>query len=203
MSDQKMADKQRKAERHALAALARDVSSSDDCERMGKELAMLGACMIDNAHGSGDEVYLAVRKALGFEDESSPRGRTIPWIEGDVTRELDGFRVGDLVRNSAALTVSWGAVTHVDRFVEVTYPGCDVSTAYASSQLTRKPVKEGDIVRVLGTSLRGQVTAFECESTMSPMVRIAGLKGAYSIARVVAVALVAAPLLKKGISHEV
>lgn len=165
MSDQKMADKQRKAERLALAALARDVSSSDDYERMGTELAMLGACMIDNARGSEDGVYLAVRKALGFEDESSPRGRTIPWIEGDVTRELDGFRVGDFVRNSAALTVSWGAVTHVDRFVEVTYPGRDVSTAYASSQLTRKPVTEGDTARCIRGAyggLTGKVRSIDC-----------------------------------------
>lgn len=164
MSTQKMDDRQRRAERNALAALARDASSSDDYERMGKELALLGACMLDNARGSGDEAYHAVRNALGFEDEPSPRGRTIPWIEGDVTRELDGFRVGDLVRNSAAPQVSWGAVTHVDRFVEVTYPGRDVATSYASSQLTRKPVKEGDTARCIrgvSVGLTGEVSSID------------------------------------------
>ena len=155
----------------------------------GSESAGIKGCtcpVLDNSHGRGylcqPDVFViredcplhADRKSNTmsapqtsdkqeiFEEEFSPRGRTIPWIAGDVTRELDGFRVGDLVRNSAAPQVSWGPVTHVDRFVEVTYPGRDVSTAYASSQLTRKPVKEGDMVRCISgisAGLTGEVSS--------------------------------------------
>lgn len=62
----KMLDKQRHLEKKALQTLSRDATSVDDYERMGKELAMLAACMLDNARASKDEMYFEVRKALGL-----------------------------------------------------------------------------------------------------------------------------------------
>lgn len=62
--------------------------------------------------------------------------------------EIDGFRVGDLVRDLKSRDCTkWGAVARLSRCVEVQYPTRRHVIAYDTDELARKPVKVGDMVR--------------------------------------------------------
>lgn len=71
--------------------------------------------------------------------------------------EVDGFRVGDLVRHRSSV-LSWGVVDAVSQHVRVVYPGHDRgpdASSYRPDELARKPVKAGDTVRVTSGALAG------------------------------------------------
>lgn len=73
--------------------------------------------------------------------------------------EVDGFRVGDLVRHRSSV-LSWGVVDGVGQHVRVVYPGHDRgpdASSYRPDELTRKPVKVGDTVRTRHLNVVGVV----------------------------------------------
>lgn len=78
--------------------------------------------------------------------------------------EVDGFRVGDLVRHRSSV-LSWGVVDAVSQHVRVVCPGHDRgpdASSYRPDELARKPVEVGDTVRVSDGSYVGVRGLVDC-----------------------------------------
>ena len=107
----------------------------------------------DNACAQRDE---AVRHAQALREQVQAlelkllEVRKVVADEARAPDEVDGFRVGDLVRHRSS-TLSWGVVDAVGQYIRVVYPGHDRgpgAPSYKPDEITRKPVEVGDAVRV-------------------------------------------------------
>ncbi len=159
------------------ARLAESESDRADVRERVREAC---ACLREaiGSNGSKNVEEYAERAAARITELEARLAAVAPAVEAPVeTAEVDGFRVGDLVRNLAsAPSLAWGTVRHLSRFVEVEYAGAPHRIAYCSDELTRKPVEVGDTVRCTAVgyeSKRGKVVELgalgkSCAVTTAP-----------------------------------